>query len=205
MARSPGLAAAIDADPLPPPARRRPRHRHRRAESAPDRYDYDPADPTPAVGGAVIGRHAGARDNRRLESRPDVLVYTSAQLERDLELIGPVAAELHVRSSLAHTDFFTRLCDVAPNGRSTNVCDGLVRLAPGRLPQRTDGTTCVRIELSPTACCFRRGNRLRLQVSSGAHPRFSRNPGSGRGRSRRPRPSRSPTRRSSTTLNAPRL
>ena len=71
------------------------------------------------------------------------------------------------------------MCDVAPNGRSTNVCDGLVRLAPGRLPQRTDGTTCVRIELSPTACCFRRGNRLRLQVSSGAHPRFGRNPGSG--------------------------
>ena len=147
--------------------------------SAPDRYEFDPADPTPAVGGPVIGRHAGARDNRRLESRPDVRVYTSAPLAQDLELIGPVDAELYVRSSLPHTDFFVRLCDVGPSGRSTNVCDGFVRLAPGALTPDPEGVALVRIALSPTACCFVRGHRLRLQVSSGAHPRFARNLGTG--------------------------
>jgi uncharacterized protein len=147
--------------------------------SAPDRYDFDPADPTPSVGGAVIGRHAGARDNRRLEARKDVLLYTSAPLEQDLELIGPVAVELHVRSSLPHADFFARLCDVAPGGRSTNVCDGLLRLAPGRQTPGPDGVTLVRMALSPTASRFGRGHRLRLQVSSGAHPRFARNLGTG--------------------------
>ncbi len=149
------------------------------AESAPDRYVYDPASPTPAVGGAVIGRHAGPRDNRGLEARPDVLVYTSAPLDRDLELIGPVAAELHVRSSLPHTDFFVRLCAVAPAGRSTNLCDGLVRLTPGHPASGEDGTRLVRIELSPTAIRLPRGHRLRVLVTSGAHPRFARNPGTG--------------------------
>jgi putative CocE/NonD family hydrolase len=144
-----------------------------------DRYDFDPADPTPAVGGAVIGRHAGARDNRRLESREDVLVYTSSPLAHDLELIGPVEAELYVRSNLRHTDFFVRLCDVAPSGRSTNVCDGLLRLAPGTVVADPAGVALVRVALSPTACSFARGHRLRLQVSSAAHPRFARNLGTG--------------------------
>jgi putative CocE/NonD family hydrolase len=147
--------------------------------SDPDRYDFDPADPTPSVGGAVIGRHAGARDNQGLEARKDVLVYTSTPLEQDLELIGPVAAELHVRSSLPHADFFARLCDVAPGGRSTNVCDALVRLAPGTHAPGPDGIILVRLALSPTAYRFRRRHRLRLQVSSGAHPRFARNLGTG--------------------------
>ena len=147
-------------------------------ESEPDRYQYDPADPTPSLGGALISRQAGARDNRRLEARPDVLVYTSGRLERELQLVGPVAAELHVRSSLLHTDFFVRLCDVAPGGRSANLCDGIVRLRPGAL-RDADGVMRVRVELSPTACRLLRGHALRVQVSSGAHPRFARNLGTG--------------------------
>jgi hypothetical protein len=90
-----------------------------------------------------------------------------------------VRAELWVRSSLPHTDFFARLCDVEPSGASWNVCDGIRRLAPGRPAQQDDGTRRVEVELWPTAQRFRRGHRLRLQVSSGAHPRFARNPGSG--------------------------
>ncbi len=148
-------------------------------ESGPDTYDYDPANPTPSVGGSVFGRHAGARDNRQLEARRDVLTYTSAPLEDDLVVIGPVAAELYVRSSLQHTDFFARLCDVEPRGRSVNVCDGLVRLWPMRFAQGADASTCIRIDLWPTAYSFRKGHRLRLQVSSGAHPRYSRNLGNG--------------------------
>jgi uncharacterized protein len=148
-------------------------------DSPPDSYTYNPAHPTPSVGGTVLARDAGPRDNRKLEARPDVLTYTSAPLEDDLEVIGPVAVELYVQSSAGHTDFFARLCDVSPRGRSTNICDGLLRLWPGRFEPAADGTTCARISLWPTACCFRKGHRLRVQVSSGAHPRFSRNLGSG--------------------------
>ncbi len=84
--------------------------------SEPDRYRYDPVNPTPAVGGNSLGaaKHMGPKDNRSLEARADVLVYTSAVLEQDMEVIGPVSAELYVRSSLEHTDFFARLCVVEP-------------------------------------------------------------------------------------------
>jgi putative CocE/NonD family hydrolase len=147
-------------------------------ESDPDRYRYDPADPTPGVGGATM-THAGPMDQRAVEARPDVLVYTSAPLDRDMEVIGPVQAELFVQSSLEHTDFFARLCDVHPSGKSINICDALVRLIPGRPPRESDGTLRVNIDLYPTAYRFKRGHRVRLQVSSGAHPRWARNPGSG--------------------------
>lgn len=149
------------------------------ADSPPDRYRYDPANPTPAVGGTSLSRNCGPRDNRALEARPDVLTYTSAPLDRDLEVMGPVTAELFVRSSLDHTDLFARLCDVDASGRSVNVCDGLLRLAPGRPASKADGTLKVGVDLWPMAHCFRSGHRVRLQVSSGAHPRFARNPGSG--------------------------
>jgi putative CocE/NonD family hydrolase len=138
----------------------------------PDRYRYDPADPTPAVGGSTLGTNSGQKDNRALERRPDVLAYTSAPMDADLEVIGPVRADLHVSSSRAHTDFFARLCDVDPRGRSVNITDGVLRMAPGAPPR-------IEVELWPTAHRFRRGHRIRLQVSSGAHPRFARNLGTG--------------------------
>ena len=149
------------------------------AESLPDTYRYDPADPTPAVGGISLSDNAGPKDNRRLEARSDVLTYTSAPLAQAVEVIGPVSAELFTRSSLEHTDFFARLCDVDPTGKSINVCDGLLRLRPGEPAAEADGTRRVCIDLWPTAYQFRRGHRLRVQVSSGAHPRFARNLGGG--------------------------
>jgi hypothetical protein len=148
-------------------------------DSAPDRYRYDPADPTPSVGGNYLGGFAGARDNRALEARPDVLTYTSAALQEPLEVIGPLSAELYVRSNLEHTDFFARLCVVEPSGRSTNLCDGIVRVTPESDPPDADGVRRVQIEIWPTAYRFRPRQRLRLQVSSGAHPRFARNLGTG--------------------------
>jgi uncharacterized protein len=149
--------------------------------SQPDRYRYDPADPTPAVGGNSLGaaKHMGPKDNRSLEARADVLVYTSAVLEQDMEVIGPVTAELYVRSSLEYTDFFARLCVVEASGKSINLCDGLLRLTPGSIPPEPDGSLHISIEVWPTAYRFRKGQRLRVQISSGAHPRFVRNPGSG--------------------------
>lgn len=149
--------------------------------SQPDRYRYDPADPTPAVGGNSLGaaKHMGPKDNRSLEARLDVLVYTSAVLEQDMEVIGPVAAELYVHSSLEHTDFFVRLCVVEASGKSINLCDGILRLTLGNIAPEPDGSLHIVIQVWPTAYRFRKGQRLRVQVSSGAHPRFVRNLGSG--------------------------
>jgi uncharacterized protein len=78
-----------------------------------------------------------------LEARPDVLVYTSEPLERDLEVMGPEEAELWVRSSLGHADFFARLCDVEPSVRSVNVSYALLRVSPGLPEHEADGhCTC---------------------------------------------------------------
>jgi putative CocE/NonD family hydrolase len=106
-------------------------------------------------------------------------VYSSPVLERDVEVIGPVTATLHLRASSPYHDVFVRLCDVEPSGRSVNICDGLVRLTPGSHPQEPDGTVAVTVDLWPAAHRFRPGHRLRLQVSGGAHPRYARNPGTG--------------------------
>ena len=142
-------------------------------ESAPDAYRYDPADPTPAVGGVLMSRSGGRVDNTKLEARPDVLSYTTARLDSDIEVIGEVSAEIWFRSSLRHADVFVRLCDVDPGGRSRNVCDGLVSLsAAGEL-------SCATVRLWPTAHRFRAGHRIRVQVSSGAFPRYARNLGTG--------------------------
>lgn len=148
-------------------------------DNAADHYRYDPADPTPNLGGPKMGSDAGAVDNRVLEDRRDVLVFTTAPLTRDLEVIGPVCADLYVRSSTPFTDFFARLCVVDRRGRSLNVCDGNLRIEPGKGEVQPDGSLRVRVAMSATAYCFRAGQRIRLQVSSGAHPRFARNLGTG--------------------------
>jgi hypothetical protein len=127
----------------------------------------------------VLLARAPVTDNRELEARPDVLTYTTAPLERDVVAMGPVSAEIHLRSSLQHTDVFVRVCDVLPSGPSLNVCDALVRLTPDAPEVLPDGSRRVTVDLWPTAYCFRRGHRLRVQVSSGAHPRYARNPGTG--------------------------
>ncbi|MGH3152015.1 MAG: CocE/NonD family hydrolase, partial [Streptosporangiaceae bacterium] len=137
-------------------------------------FRYDPADPTPSPGGAILALNAGVRDNRAVEQRPDVLVFSSEPLEAPLELIGELAAELHVTRDNPHADLFARLCDVDPRGRSRNVCDGIVRLTAA---DPLTGT--VRVSLIAAAHRFGRGHRLRLQVAGGAHPRFARNPGNG--------------------------
>ena len=141
-------------------------------------FRYDPADPTPSVGGATLALNAGVRDNRPVEQRADVLVFTSEPLDEPVEIIGDVTAELHVTRDNPNADVFVRLCDVDPPGdaksRSRNVCDGIVRLT-GLDP--LSGT--VRVSLIGAAHRFGRGHRIRLQVAGGAFPRFARNPGNG--------------------------
>jgi uncharacterized protein len=149
------------------------------AESEPDSYRYDPADPTPNLAGPVGNQGAARVDNRMLEARPDVLTYTSAPLGADIEVIGVPAVEVHFASDRPHTDVFARLCEVSPAGQSVNICDGLLRLSPGLPAPASDGTRRVRFELWPVAHRFSGRSRLRLQVSSGAHPRYARNTGTG--------------------------
>ncbi|TMR97120.1 CocE/NonD family hydrolase [Nonomuraea basaltis] len=142
-------------------------------ESPPDHYRYDPANPTPAVGGVRMVADSGRVDNTALEARPDVLTYTTTVLDQDVEVIGEVSAEIWFRSSLPHADVFVRLCDVDESGRSTNVCDGLTSLSSA------GQTTSATVKLWPTAHRFKQGHRIRIQVSSGAFPRYARNPGTG--------------------------
>ena len=137
-------------------------------------FRYDPADPTPSPGGAILAVTGGARDNRAVERRLDVLVFSSDPLDEPVEVVGEVAAKLSVTRDNPYADLFVRLCDVDPRGRSRNVCDGIVRLT-GEDP--LVGT--VRVSLIGTAHRFGRGHRIRLQVAGGAHPRFARNPGNG--------------------------
>jgi putative CocE/NonD family hydrolase len=144
----------------------------------PDGYRYDPADPTPGAGG--IGMlTGGVVDNRELEARADVLVYTSDPLTEALTVIGPVEAGLCVSSSLDHTDFFVRLCDVGTDGVSRNVCDGLQRFVPSTIRRGADGTFRAVVTMWPAGHRFAPGHRLRVQVSSGAHPVYARNLGTG--------------------------
>jgi putative CocE/NonD family hydrolase len=140
-------------------------------------FRYDPADPTPSAGGQLLTGQAGAVDNRALEARPDVLVFTSAPLTGTLDVIGPVSVRVRVRASGPHFDLFARLCDVDPRGRSRNVCDGIIRCDAAR--DAAGPGAAVTVPMSATAYQFRAGHRLRLQVAGGAHPRFARNTGSG--------------------------
>jgi predicted acyl esterase len=147
--------------------------------SEPDCYAYDPADPTPAVHGPRLSGLPPTGDMAELESRSDVLLFTAEPLAADLDVIGPVSAELFFRSSLEHTDFFLVLCDVDRNGRCTNVCDGYIRIRPGPPNPLADGSRHAHIDFWPTAYRYRRGHRMRVIVASGAHPRYARNLGSG--------------------------
>ena len=148
-------------------------------DEAPATYTYDPNDPTPNVGGALLSKDAGPRDNQALEDRDDVLTFTTPTLEEAVEMIGKPSVTLYVQSSADWTDFFGRITDVYPDGSSINVTDGIYSLTPERGERWEDGTIKITVNLSATAYRFQAGHQIRLQVSSGAHPRFGRNLGTG--------------------------
>jgi hypothetical protein len=100
-------------------------------------------------------------------------------LEQTLEAVGHVSVELWLRAAAPYFDVFARVCDVDAAGVSRNVCDALTSVAPGRFDQSDDGAWRVTLALWPTAHRFAAGHCIRLQVSSGAHPRYARNPGTG--------------------------
>ncbi len=144
-----------------------------------ERYRYDPADPTPSFGGPVLMSREAVLDNGPLEARRDVLTFTAGRLEATLEAIGRPVVEVWARCAAPSFDVFARICDVDPAGVSRNVCDALASVHPERDERGEDGSVRVRFELWPLGHRFAAGHRIRLQVSSGAHPRYARNPGTG--------------------------
>ncbi len=154
----------------------------------PDVYVYNPIDPVPTRGGPVICDEgvvpAGAYDQRGVESRHDVLVYTSLPLERDIEVTGPVTVTLYASSSARDTDFTAKLVDVRPDGYASNLTEGIVRArcraAELTAPHIEPGLVYeYSIDLWATSNLFRKGHRVRLEISSSNFPKYDRNANSG--------------------------
>ncbi len=159
------------------------------ADTRADQYDYDPAHPVPTAGGQHL-LHAlyprGPLDQSAIEERPDVLCYSTPALSEDLTVIGPVTLRLYAASSAVDTDFVARLVDVFPDGRAYNLTDGIIRascrdvdftqpeasppslIEPGR-------AYAYDIDLWGTANTFKRGHRIRLEITSSSFPRWDRN------------------------------
>jgi hypothetical protein len=149
-----------------------------------DSYTYDPANPVPTRGGGLCCDNdhlpSGAFDQRAVEERRDVLVFTTPAFTADFEVTGPIAVELYAASSAIDTDFTAKLVDVWPNGFAQNLTDGILRaryrnshakpelMKPGEVYK-------LRIDLSNTSNVFLAGHKLRLEISSSNFPRFDRN------------------------------
>jgi hypothetical protein len=153
-----------------------------------DRFVFDPHDPVPTEGGAVCCNPKvfpwGPRDQRAVEQRRDVLVYTSAALRKDLEVIGPVRVVLYAATSARDTDYTAKLVDVFPDGRAQNLTDGILRLRYRKSLEKPElarpGEICkMTIDAGVTGNVFQKGHRIRMEISSSNFPRFDRNPNTG--------------------------
>lgn len=152
-----------------------------------DTFRYDPNDPVPSVGGnncCGTPTEAGPQDQRAIEGRRDILVYTSDYLDREIEVTGPVKVVLHAASDAVDTDFVAKLVDVYPDGSTYNMAEGILRaryregvdkpkpLTPGEVYR-------MEIDLVGTSVAFRKGHRIRVHVTSSHFPQFDRNPNTG--------------------------
>jgi uncharacterized protein len=160
-------------------------------EEAPDEFVYDPREPAPTVGGPIslpallFGNSSGPHDQRRLEGRPDVLVYTSAPLPAPLEVIGPLRLTLYAVTTARDTDFVVKLTDVFPDGESRILAEGVLR---ARFREGYDTPRLVEpgavhaydIDLVATANVFQAGHCVRVVITSSSFPRFDRNANTGR-------------------------
>jgi putative CocE/NonD family hydrolase len=148
-------------------------------------YTYDPRDPVPNVGGQELGVPLGPKDQRRVERRADVLLFSTDELKQPIEVTGRITARLFVSSDCPDTDFTVKLCDVYPDGRSMLVTDGILRaryhqsfekesfLEPGKVYE-------LAVDLWSTSLVFNQGHRIRVAVSSSNSPRFEANPNTGK-------------------------
>jgi uncharacterized protein len=158
--------------------------------SSPDTYVYDPANPVQTVGGPLCcdSPHLapGPRDQKDVEGRQDVLVYSTPPLELSMEVTGPVTLDLFAKSSAVDTDFTAKLVDVAPDGKAINLTEGILRArfresTKGEPKPITPGEVYeYKIDLWSTSNVFMKGHRIRLEVSSSNFPRFDRNLNTGK-------------------------
>lgn len=138
-----------------------------------DAYIYDPANPVPTAGGAMLSDRAGIELQNKIEERSDVLVYTTSALSEKMEVTGPIKAILYVSTDAPSTDFTAKLVDVHPDGSAYNLSDGILRQT---YKASNDGTpTKIEIELWPTSNVFFKGHKIRLEISSSNFPRYDRN------------------------------
>jgi putative CocE/NonD family hydrolase len=149
-----------------------------------DHFDYDPMNPCPNIYDDSSGAAEGPYDQRPIEGRDDVLVYSTPKLDSSLEVSGRITAKLHCSTSVKDTDFWVQLVDVFPNGYSMHVTDGIIRgryreslekaklLTPGRIYE-------FNIDLWVTSNVFLKDHRIRIDVSSSSFPKYDRNPNTG--------------------------
>jgi putative CocE/NonD family hydrolase len=158
-------------------------------QEKPDHFTYDPLHPVITKGGAIMmppDFNSGAFDQSQIESREDVLVYTTPVLEKDVEVTGPVKVKLWATSSAPDTDFVARLVDVHPDGSAINLTDGIIR-ARFRNVQKGEKPSLIEpgkvylyeIDLWATSNLFKKGHRIRLDITSSNFPRWDRNPNTG--------------------------
>jgi uncharacterized protein len=159
-------------------------------DESPDAYVYDPRDPAPTIGGAtslpprMMKANAGPLDQRGVEERADVLVYTSEPLAQPLEVTGPLMATLYAATDAPDTDFVVKLTEVWPDGRSLLLTEGVLRARyrdgfEKARPVEPGAAHAYTIDLVATANVFSAGNRIRVLVTSSSFPRFDPNPNSG--------------------------
>ena len=153
-----------------------------------DRFVFDPQHPVPTTGGAACCNPRvfpwGPKDQRAVERRRDVLVYTTAPLTSDMEVVGPVRVVLYASTSARDTDFTAKLVDVFPEGRAQNLTDGILRLRYRKSLEKPElarpGEICkLTIDAGVTGNVFQKGHRIRMEISSSNFPRFDRNPNTG--------------------------
>ena len=157
--------------------------------SPPESYQYDPENPVPTVGGQLCcywaSFPAGGFDQSEVEARDDVLVYTTDPFESAVEVNGPITLHLWAATSAADTDFTAKLVDVAPDGATRNLTDGILRarfrLGRAEAEPITPGMVYeYQINLGWTCNVFPANHRMRLEISSSNFPRFERNPNTGK-------------------------
>ena len=151
----------------------------------PDKFTYDPENPVPTTGGQITTTFgSGPRDRRKVQERHDVLIYTTAPLQEDMEVTGPVELRLQAASSVVDTDFTATLSDVHPDGKAMQICEGIVGVKyrdslEHPEPIEPHKIYAYKISLWETSMVFKRGHRIRLEVSSSNFPRYARNQNTG--------------------------
>ena len=147
-------------------------------------FTFNPTNPVPTIGGPQLTLPAGPKDQRAIENRADVLIFTSEPLAEPLAITGRVRAKLWASSDAPDTDFFVRLCDVYPDGRSFNICEGRIRARfhesfSEEKPLKPGEIYSIDIDLWSTSIIFNKGHRLRAHVTSSSAPGFDPNPNTG--------------------------